>query len=199
MQELPETNVTLLRQIQDSGNRAAWEEFVGIYRPVVYRLAISHGLQHADALDLVQTVFIAIANADNLWEKQSENSRFRYWLLRIAKNATLNALTRRPRDRAVGAVGDEIHIAEGRPRLEDYESHIDWEYRRQLYLQASEQVRETTSASTWQAFELTAVRGMTVEEAAAELGKSVGAIYAARSRMMKQLSEIVLKLEASYE
>ena len=75
MQELPDTRESLLLQIRDPENRAAWEAFVEIYRPVVYRFASSRGLQNADALDLVQTVFIAVANSIANWEKQNGHWR----------------------------------------------------------------------------------------------------------------------------
>ena len=68
-----------------------------------------------------------------------------------------------------------------------------------MYLRASEQVRSKVENETWQAFELTAVNGMPIEEAARESGKSVGSVYAARSRIMKQLADIVSQLEKSYQ
>ena len=198
MNEIPKTRESLLLQIQSKENKLAWEEFVEIYRPVVYGIAVSRGLQHADALDLVQTVFVSVANSIGRWEKSDEQSRFRNWLLRIAKNATINALTRRPLDQAVG--GEElpqalIEKAGDAPS----ELELDLEYKRQLYLRAAEQVRARVTEDNWMAFELSAIEGVSIEEVALEVGKSVGAIYAARSRIMRQLSEIVSQLEELYE
>ena len=199
MKEIPETRESLLLQIQSQENKLAWEEFVEIYRPVVYGVAISRGLQHADALDLVQTVFVSVANSISKWEKTNENSRFRNWLLRIAKNATINALTRQPIDKAVGGDGLADEIMEARQWNAPSEYELDLNYQRQLYLRAAEQVRTKVSKANWLAFELTAVNGLSIEEVALELDKSVGAIYATRSRIMKQLSDIVSRLEESYE
>ena len=42
---------------------------------------------------------------------------------------------------------------------------------------------------TWEAFWLTTVDGMSVPETGRVLGKSPGAIYAARSRVMRRLRE----------
>ena len=198
MQELPETRESLLMQIREPENRAAWEEFVEIYRPVVYRVGVARGLQHADALDLVQTVFISIAGSIANWEARDDRTRFRNWLLRVAKNATINAVTRRSPDRAAG--GDSMASELRNRSVEDgeSESQIDLEYKRQLYRRAAERVRVSVSEVTWQAFEMTAVQGLTMEEAARETGMSVGAIYGARSRIMKRLTEMVAKLEESY-
>ena len=198
MPELPETRESLLLQIREPENREAWEEFVEIYRPVVYRIAISKGLQHADAMDLVQTVFISVAGSISDWEKHDANSRFRHWLLRVAKNATINAITRRPQDQAAGGSGVVEELGNLPNQNDENARQIDAEYQRQLYLRAAEQVRCNVTPTTWQAFELTAIEGMSIEEAAQELGKSIGSVYASLSRIMKQLASIVSKLEESY-
>jgi len=36
---LPETRPSLLLRVRDPGDRAAWDEFSEIYRPVIMRLA----------------------------------------------------------------------------------------------------------------------------------------------------------------
>ena len=198
VQELPETRESLLLQIRDQENRVAWEEFVEIYRPVVYRLAVSRGLQHADAMDLVQTVFISVASSIARWQKLNERTRFRHWILRVAKNATINAITRRPPDQAIGGGLPRELIEHARSNAES-KLELNLQYQRQLYLRASEQVRQIVSKENWQAFELTAIKGIAIDQAATELGKSVGAIYAARSRIMKRLSDIVSQLEESYK
>ncbi|MEZ6090452.1 MAG: hypothetical protein R3C05_21010 [Pirellulaceae bacterium] len=46
---LPETRVSLILRLQIVDDRAAWEEFVGLYGPVVFRVARGRGLQAADA------------------------------------------------------------------------------------------------------------------------------------------------------
>ena len=199
MKQIPETRDSLLLQIRSTENKLAWEEFVEIYRPVVYGIAVSRGLQHADALDLVQTVFVSVANSIARWEKTDGNVRFRNWLLRIAKNATINALTRKPMDQAVGGEAVTHELMGVGKENQPSELELDLEYKRQMYLRAAEQVRQRVSESNWLAFEMTAVKGVSISDAAKELGKSVGGIYAARSRIMKQLSDVVSQLEESYE
>ncbi len=46
-------------------------------------------------------------------EKRDESTRFRHWLSRVTKNAILNALTRRPKDQAVGGSFDRGIAARG--------------------------------------------------------------------------------------
>ncbi len=195
MQDIPETRESLVLKIRDPHDQQAWDEFVRLYQPVVYRVARTRGLQAADACDLVQTVFIAIAGSIDRWAANDPSVKFRHWLLRVAKNATINALTRRPADQGGAA---EL-LAEVEEQNRQSESLIELEYRRELFIRAAEIVRNDVAPDTWKAFELTAIEGLSSESAAAELGKSIGTVYAARSRIIKRLSEVVASLEEQFK
>lgn len=194
MSEFPETRDSLLVQVQNPANREAWELFARIYRPVIVRIARARGLQHADAQDLSQQVLMAVASAIGGWEKQDESTRFRHWLSRVTKNAILNALMRRPRDQAVGGSSVEELLREAGNRDEVTTALIETELRRELYLRAAERVKVEFRPNSWQAFEMSVAGDLTLEEVAAELGKSVGAIYTARSRIMFRLREVISEL-----
>ncbi len=74
-------------------------------------------------------------------------------------------------------------------RIEHTQETLQREYRRSLFRWAAERIRPEFRNGTWDAFWLTTVEGMSVEEAGRTLGKTVGAIYAARSRVMRRLKE----------
>lgn len=197
MPEIPETRASLVLRLQDTEDQEAWDEFVQLYQSVVLRVGLSRGLQEADAQDLVQTVFVSIAGSIGKWAPKDPNVKFRHWLLRVAKNATINALTRRPADQAGAVDNDLLDDVEASDRQS--ESLIELEYRRELFLRATEMVREDFSPDTWKAFELTAIQGLSKTAAAQELGKSIGTIYAARSRIIKRLGEAVVELEDQFQ
>ncbi|QDV44517.1 ECF RNA polymerase sigma factor SigE [Stieleria neptunia] len=194
MSEFPETRDSLLVQVQDPANRDAWEMFARIYRPVIVRIARARGLQHADAQDLSQQVLMAVASAIGDWEKRDDSTRFRHWLSRVTKNAILNALMRRPRDQAVGGSSVDELLREAVDRDGATTELIETELRRELYLRAAEMVKVEFRPDSWQAFELSVAGDLTIEQIAAELGKSVGAIYTARSRIMFRLREVISEL-----
>ncbi|MGA2256045.1 MAG: sigma-70 family RNA polymerase sigma factor [Thermoguttaceae bacterium] len=189
MPEFPETRTSLLVRIQSPHDEEAWREFVTLYRPVVYRLARTRGLQDADAEDLAQRVVIAVQRAIGNWKADPTKGRFRSWLARIAQNAIINALTRRPPDAAAG--GSSIHeLLEKQPEPDPRtQQDIQREYRRSLFRAAAQRILPEFRDGTWEAFWLTTVEGMGVEEAGRVLGKSLGAIYAARSRVMRRLKD----------
>lgn len=194
MSEFPETRESLLVQVQDPANRDAWELFARIYRPLIVRIALARGLQHADAQDLSQQVLMAVASAISSWEKRDESTRFRHWLSRVTKNAILNALMRRPKDQAVGGSSFEELLGEAVDRDGATTALIETELRRELYLRAAEIVRVEFRPDSWQAFELSVAGELAIEDVAKQLGKSVGAIYTARSRIMFRLREVISEL-----
>ena len=81
--------------------------------------------------------------------------------------------------------------------LPDSESdaQIELEYRREIYLRAARIVRGDIEPDTWRAFEITVIENRSIDEAAVELNKLIGTIYAARSRIMRRLRETVQELE----
>ena len=51
------------------------------------------------------------------------------------------------------------------------------------------------ATDTWKVFQLAVVEGVPIEEVAEQLGKSIGAAYAARGRVMKRLKQAIQRLE----
>lgn len=194
MNDFPDTRDSLLLQVRNPDNRVAWEQFVGIYRPAIVRIALAKGLQHADAQDLAQQVLAAVACAVSKWERRDSSMRFRHWLSRVTRNAILNALMRRPRDEAEGGGAFEDLLRDVSETNGETTSLIKLEVHKELYRRAARIVSTEFRADSWRAFELSVVGDATVEEVAQKLGKSVGAVYTARSRIMFRLREVIMEL-----
>ena len=77
----PETRASLILRLPDAADVAAWDQIVAIYGPLVYRMGLRQGLQAADADDLVQEVFTAVARSVSQWLERSDRGKFRAWLL----------------------------------------------------------------------------------------------------------------------
>jgi RNA polymerase sigma-70 factor (ECF subfamily) len=194
MTEFPSTQAALLAAIKTPENRQAWDEFIAIYRPAIYRMARQRGLQDADAQDVTQDILVRVTNAIGQYEQQP-GTKFRHWLRRVAKNAILTAFTQSPKDFATGGSGGADLLARQSDSSPELEQQLETEFRRELYLRAAATVRSDVNAETWRAFELTVVEGLACEDAAAVLGKSVGMVYASRSRIVKRLREQIEQLE----
>lgn len=192
----PETRHSLLLRLQDRDDARAWEEFVEIYEPMLYRLIRQRGLQHADAQELTQDAMLAVAGAIDRWDADPQRGSFRGWLFRIARNMTVNFLTRR-RPEQQGAGGTDFQmLLERRPApAADAAADFEQEYQREVFDWAARQVRGEFRESTWQAFWRTAVEGEPIPETGAALGLSLGAVYMARSRVMARIKARVEELE----
>ena len=193
MTEFPQTRSSLIAQVQSPEDREAWDQFVLIYRPVIYHMARRRGMQDADAQDLSQDVLIRISKSIKGWVPQ-ECVRFRHWLRKVASNAIVTALTKlKPLGIVNGSAAEQI-LAEA-PEASAVTSELQDECFREQYLCAAAIVRVDVSPATWAAFEQTVIQGQSCEEAAESLGKSLGTIYAARSRILKRLQIEVQRLE----
>jgi RNA polymerase sigma factor (sigma-70 family) len=196
MTDSPATRQSLLVRLKDPRDGHAWTEFVAIYTPLIDRLARAKGLQPADAADLAQEIFRAVAGAIDRYDPDPARGSFRGWLFRIARNLMINLLAaRRVRPQATGD-SDVQEMLERVPAPGGAETaFFEAEYRRRLFLWAADQVRGEFRKSTWQAFWLTAVEGQGSKVASQATGISVGAVYIARSRIMARLKAVVEQVE----
>jgi RNA polymerase sigma-70 factor, ECF subfamily len=190
MTRWPDTRESLILMIRDPRDAVAWEQFLAIYHPIVLRLIRRRGLQHADAEDIAQQVFTAVATAVERWEYQQNGPRFRNWLGRVARNATLNAITRNYPDVGSGKSSVQQLLAE--LPADDALAH---EFIRQSRIEAlrwaASKVRDEFSDSTWQMFRESTVEGEPVADVAQRMGRTVGAVYIAKCRVMKRIKEMV--------
>jgi len=197
---VPDTRHSLLLRLTDASDVSAWDEFVAIYEPLVYRLARRKGLQDADAQEVVQEVMLSVSRAVEDWDPDRSLGRFRDWLFRIARNLTINFLTR-PRHRPIGS-GDSA-VARWLETLPDSSGDesaaFDVEYRRAVFHRAAKAVRSAVRESTWEAFWLTSIDARSAQEVSELLGMSVGSVYIARSRVMARLQSEVQQFEVQAE
>jgi RNA polymerase sigma-70 factor (ECF subfamily) len=186
----------LLLRLRDPRDHEAWVEFVTLYEPVIYRLLRRHGLQDADARDVLQELLLAVSRSIDRWDPAKERGSFRGWLRCVARNLVINWL--KHRDRRVAGTGDSglqamldmLPAAEGPESVE-----FDRALRRALFQRAAEKVRREVHASSWQAFWETSVVGTSAADAAKKLGMAVGAIRVARCRVLARLRATVTALE----
>lgn len=190
MKEPAITRRSLIVRLRDPADEAAWQEFMTLYEPLVYRLARQKGLQDADANDLCQEVFRTVSQAINGWDPDPARGSFRGWLSRIARNLLINFLTRRPHQlRGTGATSVQ-NLLEDQPAPDPSATAIfDTEYRRRLFQWAAEEIENEFTSTTWSAFWRTAIDGQPPKEVAKSLDLSVGAVYIARSRVLARLKQ----------
>ena len=197
--ESPLTRASLLVQIRDGANQAAWQEFANLYGPVVYGFARKRGLQDADAADLMQDVLRSVSAAIGRLDYDRNQGTFRGWLFTITRNKIFNFLSaRRIRPQASGRTTTN-RLLDSQPDGSDSSDAWELEYQRRLASLAMQRIKPEFQENTWRAFWLTAVEGKAAADVAKQVGISPGAIYVAKSRVLARLKEEVETLKQQEE
>ena len=154
-----------------------------LYTPLLYHWARRFGLNSHDAGDLVQDVFATLV------EKLPEftydpRRRFRGWLWTVTTNRV-----REWRRRAGLVAAGEGRVAVPAEGPDTVAEFAEVQYRQYLTGRALQIMQADFQPATWQAFWEHAVNDRLAAEVAAELGITVGAVYAAQSRVLGRLRE----------
>jgi RNA polymerase sigma factor (sigma-70 family) len=189
------TSITLLEKLRRAPKDAvAWERFVWRYRPMICGWCREWGLQGADAEDVAQNVLAKLT--EKLEQFRYDPSRcFRAWLKTITQRAWSDEISERYR-------GSDSRIIQ---RLESLEARADLRRRfeetfdRELMEIAINRVRGRVSRTTWEAFRLTALEGLSGAEASGRLSASVASVFVSKHRVQKLLKEEIRKLEAALD
>lgn len=187
----PPTRPSLLLRIRDARDAAAWEEFVQVYGPMLYRYCRRRGCQEADAADVAQEVLARVTRAIGSFEYRPEQGRFRDWLGTLTRNEVIRFHEKR--QRAGCAIGGE------QPRAIDERTHDGdalWldEFHARLLEAALERIRAHFEPQTWEAFESVWLRDEPATDVAKRVGIAVEKVYVAKSRVLKRLRDEVLRL-----
>jgi RNA polymerase sigma-70 factor (ECF subfamily) len=173
---------SLLERLRVSNENAAWERFVRLFTPMIYRVAKGAGLRHDDACEVVQDVFLLLAR--KMPEFQYDRTKsFRGWL----RTVTLNKLREHARRRQLTSQqGNDANLSQF---ADESELNLleEAEYHQSLAARAMELMRAEFSPTTWQACWEHVVSGRTAAAIAEELGISESAVYVAKCRVLQRL------------
>jgi RNA polymerase sigma-70 factor (ECF subfamily) len=199
----PETRASLIASLNDPASEEAWQEFAAVYRPLVMRVALAKGLQHADADDLAQDVLATVGKSLDSFSSSGEGS-FRRWLYTITRNLALNQLTRGTFSGKRGPIGSgdsdvQKWLREVPARDDKTATLFRLEYRRVRFQRAAEKVRDQFSESTWQCFWRTSVEHQSATDVAVALNKSAGAVRVARCRVLAAIRDEIQTNDHSFD
>jgi len=184
------TSSDLIRRAQ-SRDQEAWQRLAKLYGTNVYDWARGAGLQPSDAVDVMQEVFRAVATHIGDFRRDDPSHSFRGWLWTITRNKI------RDHYRDVSARSEVTGGSDARRQLEqipdlssDPAPPGDEASESYLRDQAREMVRAQFEDRTWQAFWRVGARGDKPADVAEDLGMSVGAVYMAKSRVLRSVREM---------
>jgi RNA polymerase sigma-70 factor (ECF subfamily) len=189
--------LTLLERLrQQPADDVAWQRFVERYGPKLEGWCRHWGLQPADAQDVAQSVLTA------LWKQMANfeyrpSGRFRSWLKTVAYRAWC-AFREDHHKRGRGSGDSAVcQLLESTPARDDLLRQLQEECDRELLELAVESVRGRVQEHTWEAYRLMALEELPAEEVASRLQMKAGAVYVAKSKVIKMLREEIERLEAT--
>ena len=177
--EEPSTHPSLLERAR-YGDDEGWQMLVQVYGPIVYRWIRRCGAQSADAADVMQETFLAVAKALPRFNLDQTGATFRGWLWTIARNK-LRDRQRADQRSPIVLDGEALQWAERESSDPPSELADDVQSIQNRMLQV---LRQSTDPKTWQMFWRTAVEGCDPATVAADLNVSRWTVYKARARVL---------------
>lgn len=183
------TAVSLLDRLRQREG-PSWQEFVDLYEPWLRGQLCRHGLQAADADDAVQEILVALVKQVADFRHNGRKGAFRAWL----RGVTVNRLRELRRQRKYTPLAGGSDLALQLEQLADDHSQLsqrwDREHDQHVVHQLLQRIAGDFEAATWQAFRAFVLEGRTAAEVASALGISQGAVWTAKSRVLKRLRQV---------
>lgn len=175
------TSISLLNRVRESTDQEAWDRFVDLYTPMIYRWALGIGLPKSEASDLVQDIFLTLSQKLPSFQ-YDESKNFRSWLKTVTSNRAKDFLRRRACQAVEGG-----SLATKVLSPDNVEFLADQEYNQHLTARIAEFMKSEFEEKTWQACWRTLVQGESVEEVSQSLEMTPNAVYVARSKVLRRL------------
>jgi RNA polymerase sigma-70 factor, ECF subfamily len=186
------TSLTLLQRLR-ANEPDAWQTLVHLYTPLLYHWCARAGLQGADADDVRQEVFRAVAAHLGGFRRDRPGDSFRGWLRAVTRSMILlhfRKSGRQPQGSggsdAFAQLQEVVDPTAAPPDDADTDAATETDG---LCCRALELVRGQFEERTWQMFWRTFVDERSPVDVAAELGATPAAVRKAKSRVLHRLKE----------
>lgn len=186
----PSLQTSLLLRLR-TPDHAAWQRWTHLYGPLILDWCRLAGLQPEDAADVQQDVFRAVVTHIADFRREQPGDSFRGWLYRITQNKIRDHWRRQHKDVVASGGTDHQQMLLAVPGEAASEVSLDENAQEtgQLFRRALELLQTEFEPRTWQAFWRVTIEGQEVAEVAQTLGMSPGAIYVAKSRILRRFRE----------
>lgn len=179
------TSESLLLRLRSANDFQAWSRFVDLYTPLLFFWARKIGLQQPDAADLVQEV-LTLVHQKMPGFTYDEGKSFRGWL----RTVTLNKHRELQRRKSLKYADASQSLLEAIP--EDVAASVwDLDYQQTLVGRSMEILRKEFQPNTWNALREYVLSDRPAVDVAKETGLSVWTIYAAKSRLLSRMRELL--------
>ena len=186
----PATSATLIGNLLDRGNDAAWNQFVAEYRPGIVTACRTAGLDQAE--DIAQDVLLKLVKKV---EKYDPARPFRPWLNEIIRNTLRDCLksawVRKARRASDGDDADWLNQL-----ADSITAELDSDDRLAVHV-AVDRVRAEVREIDWQVFHRRHVLDESVAEVSAALNLSKANVKVTAKRFRDRVKELLSGMSAT--
>lgn len=186
-----DTQPALLERLRQGSDHLAWDEFFERYWRVLYGAARRRGCSDHTAEEIVQDVMLVVFESQDVFHYDPSRGRFRDWLAALVRNKVAEH-RRKPAQRVRAAGGDEPQAALAETESDETLPDEIWEgaFEEALLVVLLDVVRREFNPRTFQAFELSAIQGMSGADVARLTGQTRNAVYLARRKVTQRLEQL---------
>jgi RNA polymerase sigma-70 factor (ECF subfamily) len=184
------TPVSLLECLRHRPDGPSWQRFVDLYQPWLRGQLRRYALQAADVDDLFQEVMTVLMKEVPNFQHNGRKGAFRTWLRGITFNR-LREFWRQQRSIPVAGGSD---FGDWLDQLADDQSELsrvwDREHDQHVVNHLLKAIAADFEPKTWQAFRAFVMDGRRAADVAVEIGISEGAVWTAKSHVLKRLRQV---------
>jgi RNA polymerase sigma-70 factor (ECF subfamily) len=191
---MDQTNPSLLVRAC-AGAEQAWQTLSGVYRPLIRNLLRSCGVVPQDVEDLTQEVMVKLVKDLPGFRHNGRPGAFRTWLRTVTCNCAHEMWrNRRMRPQAPGDSEFQRLVEELEQPDSDLSRRWDRDHDAHVLRSLLEELASEFEPTTLQAFRQLTLEGATPQQVAEATGMNVGAVYVAKSRVLRRLREEAAQL-----
>lgn len=184
----PVTRLSVIEGIKDPDDRRRWEQFAGIYGPLLERGLRLNGLRDDEIEDVVQETLIRVCR--KIGDYDRSKGKFGVWLRQVAVNLAVDRVRKRrpceerkahrpPSDERDTATCDRLES----PDETELDRRIHDEWAREVKERTLAAVRKRVTPKQYQVYDAYVVRGWPVDKVVKTLGVTANQIYIAKTRV----------------
>jgi len=184
------TRITLLEKIKSSDSDDAWEDFHSYYSGYLRAVISRFNVSGSDADDIIQKVMLVC------WEKVKDFEHngvghFRSWLVKTAKNNTMNYMSSSSRHSKKKNKFSESQTHEVDSKFDET---AEKEWRIYLSKLAWERIRSNYQENAQNSFDLL-MQGLNNKEVAEKLDLKQNTVAVFKKRILEALKDEILQLD----
>jgi len=190
------TRSTLLRRLKDWNDQVSWQFFSDTYGSLIYKIAVTAGLNHHEAEDACQSTYISAMHGLRTFDYDRNKGSFKSWLLQLALWRIRDQIAKRDRHLA-GDLSAETSTrtatVERQANGDESEFELMWdeEWKSELIRRAADRVKRKVDAAHYQVFDLLFFKNWPPAKTAAFTGMSIAQVYLIKHRITKLMEEAV--------